>query len=189
MPDTDQQIVEACQGGDPAAFEGLVRQYGPSVLGFLTRICGDRDRAEDCFQETFGRVHRNLHQVRPAAFRAWLFRIATNTAIDGFRRQGRVKMTSLDQISDGENLGAMRDAIVDPVPGPVEVASRHEQLAAVRQAVASLPDGQRAALVLAYYQQMSYSQVAEVLGCSVGTVKTQMSRALATLAERLPDLE
>jgi RNA polymerase sigma-70 factor (ECF subfamily) len=188
MPDTDQQIVEACQRGDPAAFEVLVRLYGSSVLGYLTRICGDRDRAEDCFQETFGRVHQNLHQVRPTAFRAWLFRIATNTAIDGFRKQSRVKMTSLDQTAEGENLGVARDAIVDQVPGPAEVASQHEQLAAVRQAVASLPDGQRAALVLAYYQQMSYSQVAEVLGCSVGAVKTQMSRALTTLAERLPDV-
>ena len=188
MPDTDQQIVEACQRGDPAAFEGLVRLYGSSVLGYLTRLCGDRDRAEDCFQETFGRVYRNLHQVRPVAFRAWLFRIATNTAIDGFRRQNRVKMTSLDQTAEGENPGAARDAIVDLLPGPAEAASRKEQVEAVRRAVASLPDGQRAALVLAYYQKMSYSQVAEVLGCSVGTVKIQMSRALATLAGRLPDV-
>jgi len=189
MPGTDQQIVESCQKGDPAAFEELVRRYGSSVLGYLTRVCGNRDRAEDCFQETFGRVYQNLHRVRPEAFRAWLFRIATNTAIDGFRKQSRVKMTSLDQTAEGEGLSAAKDVIVDPVPGPVEVASQEEQVTAVRRAVASLPDGQRAALMLAYYQQMSYSQVAEVLGCSVGAVKTQMSRALATLAERLPNLE
>ena len=189
MPDTDHQIVEACQRGDPAAFEGLVRRHGPSLLGYLIRICGDRDRADDCFQETFARVHRNLHQVRPAAFRAWLFRIATNTSIDGFRRQGRKRMASLDQAAEGGNPRAAADTIVDPGPGPAEAACRQEQVAAVRRAVASLPDGQRATLALAYFQQMSYSQVAEVLGCSVGTVKTQMSRALDTLAKTLPDLE
>ena len=86
-------------------------------------------------------------------------------------------------------MGVAEDLVVDPSPGPVEAASRQEQVEAVRKAVASLPDGQRAALVLAYYERMSYSQVAEVLGCSTGTVKTHMSRALATLAQRLPDVE
>ena len=81
-----------------------------------------------------------------------------------------------------------RDVIVDPAAGPTEAACRQEQVEAVRQAVAALPDRQRAALVLAYYQQLSYREVAEVLGCSVGTVKTHMSRALAALAERLPDV-
>jgi RNA polymerase sigma factor (sigma-70 family) len=69
----------------------------------------------------------------------------------------------------------------------VEELVRQEQKEQVRQAVAALPPGQRAALVLAYYQQLSYREVAGVLGCSVGSVKTQMSRALATLARQLPD--
>ena len=98
-------------------------------------------------------------------------------------------MASLDQATEGENPRTAADTIVDPGPGPAEAACRQERVAAVRWAVASLPDGQRTTLVLAYFQQMSYSQVAEVLGCSVGSVKTQMSRALATLAKTLPDLE
>jgi RNA polymerase sigma-70 factor, ECF subfamily len=187
MPDTDQQIVEACQKGDAAAFEELVRRYGSSVLGYLTRVCGDHHRAEDCFQETFGRAYQNLHQVRPGGFRAWLFRIATNTAMDGYRQQNRVRMTSLDRTDEQGNPGAAQNAIADPMPGPAEAASRQEQVAAVRRAVASLPDRQRATLVLAYYQKLSYAEVAEVLGCSVGTVKTHMSRALTALAGRLPD--
>ena len=70
---------------------------------------------------------------------------------------------------------------------PVDEAVRQEQKEQVRRAIESLPVGQRAALVLAYYQQLSYQEVAEALGCSVGAVKTQMSRALAKLARRLPD--
>ncbi|MBP8304278.1 MAG: sigma-70 family RNA polymerase sigma factor [Phycisphaerae bacterium] len=189
MPDADHQIVEACQRGEPGAFEGLVRLHGPSVLGYLNRVCGDPEQAEDCFQETFARAYRNLHRAQPATFRAWLFRIATNSAIDGFRRRNRVKMTSLDQRLDEDSPGAAGRAIEDSLPGPAEAAAAQERVAAVQRAVTALPEGQRAALVLAYYQQMSYGEVAEVLGCSIGTVKTHMSRALATLAKTLPDVE
>jgi RNA polymerase sigma-70 factor (ECF subfamily) len=183
----DQQIVEASQKGDRAAFEELVRRHGSSVLGYLTRVCGDPDQAEDCFQEAFGKAFQNLHQVRPNGFRAWLFRIATNTALDGFRRRNRVHMTSLDQ-TDESGTGQGDSAVADSRPGPVEAASGKERIAAVHRAVASLPDRQRATLVLVYFQGLSYTEAAEVLGCAVGTVKTQMSRALETLAERLPEL-
>jgi RNA polymerase sigma-70 factor (ECF subfamily) len=188
MPDVDQQIVEASQKGDRAAFEQLVRRHGSSVLGYLTRVCGDRDQAEDCFQEAFAKAFQNLHQVRPNGFRAWLFRIATNTALDGFRRRNRVHMTSLDQTDESSSPGQGPGVVADPQPGPVEVASGKERTAAVRRAVVSLPDRQRATLVLVYFQGLSYGEAAEALGCTVGTVKTQMSRALETLAERLPDV-
>jgi RNA polymerase sigma-70 factor, ECF subfamily len=188
MPDMDQQIVEASQKGDRAAFEELVRRHGSSVLGYLTRVCGDQDQAEDCFQEAFGRALQNLHQVRPNGFRAWLFRIATNVAMDGFRRRNRVHMTSLDQTDESDGPGQGHSSVADPQPGPAEAASGQERIAAVHRAVASLPDRQRATLVLVYFQGLSYTEAAEVLGCAVGTVKTQMSRALETLAERLPEL-
>jgi RNA polymerase sigma-70 factor (ECF subfamily) len=187
MPDTDQQIVEACQRGDRAAFEELVRRHGPSVLAYLTKVCGDPDQAEDCFQEAFGRAYQNVHQVRPEGFRPWLFRIATNTAMDGFRRRSRVRMTSLDQTDESGSPDAAQHAVADPQPGPAEAVAGQERIAAVHRAVASLPDRQRATLVLAYFQGLSYAEVAEVMGCSVGTVKTQMGRALETLAERLQD--
>jgi RNA polymerase sigma-70 factor, ECF subfamily len=187
MPDTDQQIVEASQKGDKAAFEELVRRHGSSVLGYLTRVCGDQDQAEDCFQEAFGRAFQNLHQVRPSGFRAWLFRIATNTAMDGFRRRDRVHMTSLDHTDDSNGPAEGHRVAADPRPGPAEAASGRERVAAVHREVASLPDRQRATLVLVYFQGLSYAETAEVLGCTVGTVKTQMSRALGTLAERLPN--
>jgi RNA polymerase sigma-70 factor, ECF subfamily len=95
---------------------------------------------------------------------------------------------SLDRGADCEDdpspleTVAARDAA-----DPVDELVREEQKERVRRAIESLPVGQRAALVLAYYQQLSYRQVAETLGCSVGAVKTQMSRALAKLAQRLPD--
>jgi len=136
-------------------------------------------------------VHEKAHTFRGPQFKGWLFKIATRAALDGFRRGKRSKAVSLNQQLDCDNpnseqLGAV--ALVDNSCNPSEQASKAEQTEQVRQAIELLPERQRATLVLAYYQQLSYTDVAEVLGCSVGTVKTQMFRALKTLANKLPEI-
>jgi RNA polymerase sigma-70 factor (ECF subfamily) len=186
----DESLIAAHLQGDPTAFRELVRQYGDGVLGYLFRMTGNRDQAEDLFQETFKRVHEKAHTYRGGSLKSWLFTIATRVTIDLVRRRKRLTLISLNQDSDcdDENSGQQASALAagDAVD-PADEMVKEEQKEQVRRAVESLPVGQRAALVLAYYQQLSYSEVAEVLGCSVGSVKTQMSRALATLAKRLPD--
>ncbi len=186
----DESLIAAHLQGDPTAFRELVRQYGDSVLGYLFRMTGNRDQAEDLFQETFKRVHEKAHTYRGGSLKSWLFTIATRVTIDFVRRRKRLTLVSLNQDCDcdEENAGQQASALAagDAVD-PADEMVKEEQKEQVRRAVESLPVGQRAALVLAYYQQLSYSEVAEVLGCSVGSVKTQMSRALATLAKRLPD--
>ena len=151
----------------------------------------DREQAEDLFQETFKRVHAKAHTLRGNQFRSWLFTIATNVAIDGVRRRKRRQVVSLNQKldcddADGRELGAV--AVADSSCDPSQEAVRAEQSQQVRRALASLPAKQRVTLVLAYYQQLTYKEVAEVLNCSIGTVKTQMYRALKSLAQRLPDV-
>ena len=191
MKSTDKSLVEAHCKGDPKAFGELVRRHGPSVLGFLTAMTGDREQAEDLFQETFKRVHEKAHTLRGDSLKPWLFAIANHVAIDGFRRRSRLRIVSLNERpgcndNDAEKLEMI--AAANDSHNPSEQAVRAEQKVQVRRAVAQLPDKQRATLVLAYYQQLSYSQVATTLGCSVGTVKTQMYRALRTLAQKLPDV-
>jgi len=191
MQNTDKSLIEAHRQGDPAAFGELVRRYGDSVLGYLTRMSGNREQAEDLFQETFKRVHEKAHTFRGPQFKGWLFRIATNVALDGIRRGKRIKAVSLNQQLDCDNpnskqFGAV--ALADNSCNPSEKALKAEQTEQVRRAIKLLPERQRATLVLAYYQQLSYPDVAEVLGCSVGTVKTQMFRALKTLANKLPEI-
>jgi RNA polymerase sigma-70 factor (ECF subfamily) len=191
MENTDKSLIDAHRRGDPAAFGELVRRYGDSVLGYLIKMSGNREQAEDLFQETFKRVHEKAHTFRGPQFKAWLFRIATNAALDGRRRSRRIKAVSLNQQFDNDNtnneqLGAVTAA--DNSYNPSEQASKAEQAEQVRQAIELLPARQRATLVLAYYQQLSYTDVAQVLGCSVGTVKTQMFRALRTLADKLPEI-
>ena len=191
MENTDKSLIDAHRKGDKTAFGELVRRYGDSVLGYLTQMSGSRERAEDLFQETFKRVHEKAHTLRGNHFKPWLFTIATNVAIDGMRRRRRLQVVSLNQkldCADGrcEELGAV--AVADNRCEPSQEAIRTEQKEQVRQAIESLPANQRATLVLAYYQQLSYREVAEALGCSIGTVKAQMYRALKTLARRLPDV-
>jgi RNA polymerase sigma-70 factor (ECF subfamily) len=191
MENTDKSLIDAHCQGDPAAFGELVRRYGDSVLGYLTRMSADREQAEDLFQETFKRVHEKAHTFRGPQFKGWLFKIATRVALDGFRRGKRIKAISLNQQLDcnnpnSEQLGAV--ALADNSYNPSEQALKAEQAEQVRRAIELLPAKQRATLVLAYYQQLSYPDVAEVLGCSVGTVKTQMFRALRTLAKKLPEI-
>jgi RNA polymerase sigma-70 factor (ECF subfamily) len=160
MENTDKSLIEAHCKGDKTAFSELVRRYGDSILGYLMRM-------------------------------SWLFTIATNLAIDGMRRRRRMQVVSLNQRldctnQDGEELSAV--ALADDSYEPSQEAAKAEQVEKVREAIESLPARQRATLVLAYYQQLSYPEVAKVMGCSLGTVKTQMYRALRALAQKLPDV-
>lgn len=191
MEKTDQSLLNAHRQGDSAAFGELIRRYGDSVLGYLVKMSGSRERAEDFFQETFKRVHEKSHTFRGPQFKSWLFKIATRVAFDGVRKNKRMKTISLNQETDcpgqeGSTLAAV--VASDNSYNPSEQAVKAEQTEQVRQAVSSLPARQRATLVLAYYQQLSYREVAAVLDCSEGTVKTQMYRALRTLAQRLPEM-
>jgi len=191
MEKTDKSLIDAHCQGDPAAFGELVRRYGDSLLGYLTRISGNREQAEDLFQETFKRVHEKAHTLRGNQFKSWLYTIATRVAIDGFRRGKPVRLVSMNQKlgchgEDCQELGAV--AVAQGCEDPSQETIRAEQKEQVRQALESLPDRQRVTVVLSYYQGLSHREVAHVMGCSIGTVKTQMYRALHTLARTLPDI-
>ncbi len=191
MESTDKSLVEAHCKGDPKAFGELVRRYGDGILGYLTRMSRNHHEAEDLFQETFKRVHEKAHTFRGSQFKSWLFTIATNMAIDGMRRRRGMRVVLLNQkldCTDGDSEELSAVALADDSYEPSQEAAKAEQAQQVRAAVMSLPSRQRATLVLAYYQQLSYPEVAKVLGCSLGTVKTQMYRALKTLGQKLPDV-
>jgi RNA polymerase sigma-70 factor (ECF subfamily) len=191
MEITDKSLIDAHLQGDREAFGELVRRYGDSLLGYLTKICRNREQAKDLFQETFRKVHEKAHTLKTSHFKSWLYTIATRVAMDSLRRSKRVRMVSLNQPAgcDGDNcpeLGAV--ALADETQDPSAEAVKSEQKQQVRRAVESLPDRQRVTLVLSYYQGLTYREVATALDCSIGTVKTQMFRALRTLAQRLPDV-
>ncbi len=91
MNDTDKSLIDAHRRGDPEAFGQLVRRYGDGILGYLIRMTGDKQQAEDFFQETFKRVHEKSDTLRGEGFKSWLFKVATNVAYDGFRKDKLVE--------------------------------------------------------------------------------------------------
>lgn len=190
MGSNDKNLIDAHCQGDPDAFGEIVRRHGAGVFGYLMRMSNNHQQAEDLFQETFKRVHEKAHTLRSNYFKAWLFKIATRVAIDSLRKQKRLSAISLDQTFDctGDDCEGVGAAVAAPnQPAPSDNLAKAEQADQVRRAISLLPEKQRATLVLTYYQQISYRQAAKALGCSIGTVKTQMYRALKTLARELPE--
>lgn len=182
----DAQLMLEARAGDAVSFELLLAKYRNPLVGYLSRMVGDRARGEELAQEVFLRVYRARERYEPTAkFATWLYRIATRLALNSIRdhrhEQGR---RSLDEEADG------RPAI-EAVDGR---ANREQQLLAearldaVRSAIAQLPDKQRAAVVMHKYQELDYQQIAGALGCSVSAVKSLLFRAYETLRQRLAHL-
>ncbi len=188
MQSTDKKLIDAHCQGSPTAFEELVRRYGASVLGYLQRMCGSRELAEDFFQETFKRVHEKAYTFRGDSFKSWLFTMATRIVINSQRQRKQLKFISLNKKTEYSNVDCEKLETADISDNSHNSSDRvavEEQKEQLREAIESLPDRQRATLILAYYEQLTYPQVAQVMDCSVGTVKTQMYRALRTLAKKL----
>jgi RNA polymerase sigma-70 factor (ECF subfamily) len=191
MHDSDRNLVEAHLQGEGGAFETLVRRYGPSVLGYLTKMTNNRDQAEDLFQETFVRVHQRAGQFRGENLNGWLFTIATRLTAGHFKKHKRSAAVSLNQpagvCTDGVHCATLEGIIPDTSPGPDQEAEIEEKRQLVRAALGRLPEKQRAAVILSYYHQMTYAQIAETMGCSLGAVKTHMFRAMKRLSSLLDE--
>lgn len=172
------ELIAKAQGGDKQAFGELVHCHREGVVNLVYRMSGDIHLAEDVAQETFIRAWRGLARYRPRSpFRNWLYRIATNAALDALRR-GR---ESVD--IDGLALAASG-------PGPEGTVEGREREKQVQQAVLALPSASRAVLVLREYEGLSYRQIAEVLDIPMGTVMSRLSYARNRLKQTLaPYLE
>jgi len=173
---SDQEIVQRCLSGDADAYAGLVERYGGRVYNIALRITRDPDAARDCAQDAFIRAYRALHQYDPAySFGPWLYRIATNASLNYVQRAHGRELTVEELPEDSE----------PPDAGPELLAVRREEVQEVLAAMAELPPAYRAALTLRHLQQLSYQEVADVLGLPLGTVKTHLHRARAALRARL----
>lgn len=188
METTDKELVKAYISGENEAFEELVRRHGRVLLGYLTRMCNDQKQAEDIFQETFKKVHEKAHTFKGENFRGWIYTIATRTVYSDARKR-KFKFVSLNRRNDDNPDGTELTEVLmtDDSDNPHDRAERAELKQQVRDALGRLPGRQRAAVVLSYYEQMPHKQIAETLGCSTGSVKTHIFRALKTLSKHLPE--
>ena len=182
-----EKLVQSAQQGDLAAFNELVICYQQRVYNLSYRLLDDIEAAADAAQDTFIHAYRALGQYRGGSFKSWLLRIATNLCYDQLRAKVRRPSTSLEAIleeaeeSGGVALGYMEDSGSDPQ----DHAMRHEMVREVGLALQQLPYEQRLIVVLSDVQGLSYEEIVEVTNCSLGTVKSRLSRGRLKLREHL----
>jgi RNA polymerase sigma-70 factor (ECF subfamily) len=181
----DAQLASLAAAGDDSAFTSLVTRYQPAVFRWSLMFANDPDEAEDIAQEVFVRVHLHRRNYRTGSkFSTWLFTIAANLAKNEIRRRKRRRnWTSLDEMQETLNDASMQFA--DPKANK-ELDLEREQLGGVvGQAIASLPDRYRIALMLRDLDGMAYEEIGQVLKIPGGTVRSRINRARLMLKRKL----
>jgi RNA polymerase sigma-70 factor (ECF subfamily) len=179
----DARLAAAHQRGEPWAFRALFERHQGWVFNLAYQMVRNREEAADLTQEIFLRVHRSLPTLKShQAFLTWLRRIAVNVCRDYLKRR-RVATSPLEQQGeDGESeTRDLPDESADPAKGLLD----RELKRRVEYAIASLTDDHRAVVVMHHLQGMEVAEIARVMKCSVGTVKSRLSRARAAMREHL----
>ena len=181
--DCDAELMLRVKHGDGASFGLLLEKHRASVVHFLYRMVQNQAVAEELAQEVFLRVYRSRASYEPTAkFTTWLFRIATHLALNALR-DGKNQRS--EQPLDDDSAGPTVRQVSDRRPNIEQHMVYQAKLDEVRQAIAALPDKQRAAVLMHKYEEMEYSQIAKVLNCSESAVKSLLFRAYETLRARL----
>jgi RNA polymerase sigma-70 factor (ECF subfamily) len=187
MTRTDVQLMLDVKDGDESSFALLLQKYRSPLVNFLFRMVRDRATAEDLAQEVFFRVYRARKQYSPSAkFTTWLFRIATNLALNSVRDNRHHQMeVSLDAPAD-EDQSPMelpaREMRID------EHMVERDRSEFIRRTIAALPEKQRVAVLLHKYEEMDYGEIAKILDCSESALKSLLFRAYETLRVQLAPL-
>ena len=174
--ETDQQLVARVQKGDSRAFDLLVLKYQHKIFGLISRYIQDADEVQDVAQEAFIKAYRALPRFRgDSAFYTWLYRIAINTAKNHLVSRSRRPPGTDVEAEDAEYYeagGALRD-----IETPASALFGAELKAVVERAISDLPDDLRTAVTLREFDGLSYEDIAEIMDCPVGTVRSRIFRA------------
>ncbi|MFQ6096964.1 MAG: RNA polymerase sigma factor [Armatimonadota bacterium] len=186
----EAEFVQQAKAGDADSFAELIRHYEGKIYGIVYRMCGPGEDLQDLAQEIFVRAFSAIgkfHYRDQASFRTWLYRIAVNVCINELRRRRRrkkVEGASLDQMVQTES-GEVERLVPDYSQMPHEVAERKELQALVHVVLRQLAPHHQAALLMVDIDGMSYEDAAEAMGCSLGTLKSRLSRARNALKQKL----
>ena len=180
----DREIIERVLGGDNNAFGLLVEKYQTKVYNLALRMSGNEDDAFDLSQEAFLRAWRSLSSFQfESAFSTWLFRLSSNICLDFLRAQKRRASVSLT-LTNEEDEEIQLD-VPDPGKTPEEAALAAEDRVLLEAALNSLPADQRQIITLRAIDDLSYTEIAEILQIQEGTVKSRLSRARTALRNKL----
>lgn len=186
----ERRLIEASSRGEAEAFETLVQAHENQVYGLAFQMLRDTEEAQDVTQEVFLSCFRNLGLFRfESRLSTWLYRVTANTVKNHWKyhqRRQREHHVSLDErIEDGPSLA---EQIPDPNPGPRIQAENLEMAQLVRERMAQLMPEHLEVLAMRFRQGLAYEEIAQVLGCSLGTVKSRISRARGQLREAMKDV-
>ena len=183
--EVDQQLVVRAQAGDKRAFELLVIKYQRKVERLLSRIIRNQDEIQDVAQESFIKAYRALANFRgDSAFYTWLYRISVNTAKNYLVSQGRRAPTSTGY--DAEEAESFEDAVGLRDNATPDALLMSKQIAEiVNSTIDKLPEELRTAITLREIEGLSYEEIAQIMDCPIGTVRSRIFRAREAVAEQL----
>lgn len=174
------------QRGDRGAFTELVEKYQKPIYNFILRTLRDETEAEDLAQNTFVQVWKSAQRYRAnAKFTTWLFTIARNLCLNEIRRRTRHPADSLDGFAHGDEEQSAPQIEDQRAANPPAELLQGELTDKLAEALLGLPDNQRTAILLCQQNEMSYDEIAEVLGCSLSATKSLIFRGRETLKQRL----
>ena len=185
---TDAEIMLAVAAGDEAGYNYLVGRYHRQIIHFLFRMVRNEAIAEELAQEVFLRVYRSRESYRAEAkFSTWLYRIATNLAVNHARDTKYERTSQTLELDAPDAESGSTPEVADDDPNVEQRMLREERMAAIRAQVAALPERQRMAVLMHKYQEMDYRQIGEVLKLSESATKSLLFRAYQTLRDRLKE--
>ena len=192
---SDVEVLGRAAQGDGDDFEVLVRRHQDRVLAVCQRLLGDREEARDAAQEVFLKVYRKAGRFRPRAkVSTWVYRIAVNHCLNRLRRRKVVRFLSFGTLTGREGSDPSSGEVdapafdpEDPGPGAEAALEARRRGAATRRALDRLPESQRAVVVLAKFEGLSYREIAEVLGITPASVASRLFRAMRQLEKALAE--
>ena len=182
---TEQELIQSAKNGNTVAFEQLIENHQQRIFSIASRIAGNQDDAADMAQEVLVKVFRNLKHFRgDSKFSTWLYRVATTTCLDEQKKLRRHTAYSLDQELETEE-GSVASQVKDTAPTPEEATEQKALRNAIHLAIGKLKDEHKKVILLREVQGLSYEEIARVLQCSEGTVKSRINRARENLKKIL----
>ena len=182
-PESIETLIQRCLQGDQAAWDLVVRQHWRKVFNVAYKFVGRHDEAEDLAQDIFLKVFKSLSTFdRRANFQTWLISVSRNLCIDHYRSVRKERQT-IDRNVDANELSP-----ASPDAGPIAALEQRDRVLLLRQALATLPDTLRTAVVMRDIQELSYQEIADRLALPEGTVKSRINRGRTELARQIKTL-
>lgn len=175
----EQALIRLCQAGDPNAFETLLATYEKTIYNLTFKYFGNHHDASDVGQEAMVRIFQKIKDFNGnSSFKTWLYRVVVNLCMDELRRRK----------NQGHSLDELKEQGFEPAArydNPEEAAERNEKSTMIWEVLQMLPEEQRAILILKDIEGLEYTEIAYVLGCNIGTVKSRLSRAREAFRKKL----